>query len=47
MKEEIKNQLEKALEALERVKKGHLPTPEGKELIGKINELKTFANERE
>ena len=44
MKEDIKNQLEKALEELERVRQGHIPTPEGKILIGKINELKCFLN---
>jgi hypothetical protein len=38
----IKNILEIALEQLERVKKGDMPTEEGKKLIGKISIYKTI-----
>jgi hypothetical protein len=38
----MENILEKALEQLERVKRGEMPTEEGKKLIGKISYFKSI-----
>ena len=38
----MENILEKAIEQLERVKRGDMPTEEGKKLIGKISYFKSI-----
>jgi len=38
----MENILEKAMEQLERVKRGEMPTEEGKKLIGKISYFKSI-----
>jgi hypothetical protein len=37
-------QIRIGLEQLEKVKRGEIPSEQGKELIGKLNELKCLAN---